>query len=71
MITHVSGVRLAYIKMNSGTNINLIIMCEIEPRVIIHTNISDHVWPVDEANSYQMCDYHQYCRDSELNTCKF
>ena len=36
-------------KMNSGFNINLIITCEIEPRVLIHTVISAHVWSVDEA----------------------
>ena len=40
-------------KMNSGFNINLI----IEPRVLIHTVISAHVWSVDEASSYQKCNY--------------
>ena len=32
-------------EMNSGSNINLIIMCEIERRVLIHTDITTHVWP--------------------------
>ena len=45
-------------KMNSGFNINLI----IEPKVLIHTVISAHVWSVDEASSYQKWDYlHRVC----------
>ena len=59
MIKHGSGESSVYMKMNSGFNINLIIACEIEPRVLIHTVISAHVWSVDEASSYHKCDYLQ------------
>ena len=58
MITHgESGESSVYMLMNSAFNINLIITREIKVRVLIHTVISAHVWPVDEASSYQTCDY--------------
>lgn len=57
-----SGESSVYMKMNSGFNINLIITCEIQLRVLFHTAVSAHVWPVDEASSYQTCDYlHRVC----------
>ena len=56
-------------KMNSGFNIDLIITCEIKLRVLIHTVISAHVWPVDEDSSYQMCDYLRRVCESYLYFC--
>ena len=49
-------------KMNSGFNIDMITTSETKPRVLIQTVESAHLWTVDEASSYQMCDHlHRVC----------